>query len=185
MSIVNRIRLELETFFDIFYTFNTLYNEGGRRLKNETVNDALKSAFEAYYQSIERYCKVRLDDARSATSDCVQETFLVYYNCLKKGEKISHPQAFLFKTAGIIVSKTKREYYKKLERTKPLDEAESIPVNLNDFIVDETDYDEIKERLLADLNDNEQELYDLRYNRQKPIKEIAQLLAVSPPVIAN
>ena len=148
-------------------------------------NEALEQAFAEYAATLERFCYVRLGEAKDNAADCVQEAFLLYYKRLLKGERFENPRAFLYKTAHLMVLKAKEKYYKNASRTKPLEEAQALSVELNAFPSDGIDYDRLKCLLLSRLNEEEQQLYQMKYAENRSLKEIATVLNSNPAAVAN
>ena len=58
----------------------------------------LQECYDQYRIRLFNYCLSRLD-SREAADDCVQETFIVFYNKLLDGEEFENPRAFLYRTA--------------------------------------------------------------------------------------
>ena len=146
---------------------------------------ALENAFRQYGQSIEKFCRVSLGEAGDSAADCTQEAFYVYYKKLLAGESFDNPRAFLYKTAGILALKAKEKYYKEAKRTAPLDSAQSLSVDMDSLISDDTDYDSIKDRLISQLRYEEQQLYEMKFAQKMPLGEIAEELGINPAAAAN
>ena len=151
-------------------------------------DEQLEEAFTLYSKSLERFCYTRLGEASEYSSDCVQDTYCLFYSKLLDGEKFQNPRAFLYKTANNMVLKTKEKYFKNAKRTKNLDEAESIAINVEDEYeqkLDEfIDIEKAKQILIAKLNDSEIELYQMKYVEQKSLKEISSILGIPPTTVA-
>ena len=150
---------------------------------------ALNEAFENYSKAIEKFCIVRLGEERDYANDCVQETYCVFYRKLLDGTEFENPRAFLYKTANNMVLKAKDDYYKNAARTKSLDEADNIPVYIEEKVEDmlendEVDIDEAKRILLSMLSVYELELYEMKYVRRLSLKEIAKTLDIAPTAVA-
>ena len=158
---------------------------GGEDLDKEFADKQLENAYRQYGQAIEKFCRVSLGEAYDSAADCVQEAFYVYYQRLLNGESFSNPRAFIYKTANILVLKEKEKYYKNARRTKPLDDAVNLSVEMESLISDYTDYDKIKEQLIAALSDSEQELYEMKFVKRLAMKEIAEVLSIKPAAAAN
>ena len=71
-------------------------------LNDKTVSEC----YEKYFQSIYKYCRVRLGEFSQYAEDCVQDAFLVFYNKLRDGETVEQPRAFLYRTADNFVKRT-------------------------------------------------------------------------------
>ena len=145
----------------------------------------VQQAYEQYYNDIIKYCSVRLKENTSALEDCVQEVFLVYYNKLLSGEEIVKTRAFLYRTADIICKSSDREFTNKAKRTVELESAEDIAAKELDEKAALLDYDKLKLILLNELNENEKELYNLKYEQNKALNEIAEILNIPPNTAAK
>lgn len=152
---------------------------------NISTDEQFEIAFDTYAKAIEKYCRVRLGEAAESTDDCVQEAFLVYYKRLLNGEEFENPRAFLYKTANNMVLKAREEYFKNAKRHEELSKAENIAIENEDVVIENIDFDEVKQILLSQLSDGEQQLYDLKYSKQKTLKEIGELLDIPPAAVAN
>lgn len=150
-----------------------------------TADERLTEAFAEYGRVIEKYCRVRLGEAADSTDDCVQEAFCVYYKRLLAGEEIEKPRAFLYRTADNMVKRAREEYIKACMRTSKLEDAEDIGEYMPQENSADIDYDKIKNTLLAELSEGEQELYQLKYVNHLSMREIGERLKISPYAAAN
>ncbi len=148
-----------------------------------SVEQFINDCYEKYYQSIFKYCRVRLGEFNEHTEDCVQDAFIILQQKLNDGEIIEQPRAFLYRTADNFVKRTVGHYSKERKRTVELTEAENAPAP--PIISDDFDYDEFARILIATLSEQEQELYILKYVQQKSLKEIAEILNVQPTAVAK
>ena len=94
--------------------------------KKEHDNTIVSECYDKYYQSIFRFCRVRLGELSESAEDCTQETFLVFQNKLSK-EEILQPRAYLYKIADNVVKDTIKKAAKHRKRNVPLEAAESTP----------------------------------------------------------
>lgn len=145
----------------------------------------LEESFEQYSKAIEKFCYVRLGEASDYASDCLQETYCLFYRKLLDGTEFENPRAFLYKT----VLKAKENYYKNAKRTKSLDEAENIPTYIEESIEDkiennDVDIDFAKSLLLSSLDDDELILYQMKYVERLSLKEISDKIHISPSAVA-
>lgn len=152
-------------------------------------DEQLELAFEEYSKALEKFCYTRLGEANEFASDCVQDTYCLFYRKLLDGESFENPRAFLYKTANIMVLKAKDKYFKEAKRTKALDEAENVAVYVEEEFEqkedDLVDIEKAKSVLIAKLNDNEKELYQLKYVQSKSLKEIGEILDIPPNTVAK
>lgn len=139
--------------------------------------------YKSYYQSIYRYCRVRLGEYGDHAEDCVQDAFLVLHDKLKSGETVEQPRAFLYRTADNFVKRTVDYYQKQLKRTVPLEEAETA--QSPPIIPDSFDYEKCARLLIKSLTQDEQQLYRLKYIEKKSLKDIAAMLNISPVAAAK
>ncbi|MBP3938561.1 MAG: sigma-70 family RNA polymerase sigma factor [Clostridia bacterium] len=148
-----------------------------------SVEQFINDCYEKYYQSILKYCRVRLGEFSEHAEDCVQDAFVILQRKLSEGEAIEQPRAFLYRTADNFVKRTVEHYSKERKRTVELTEAENAPAP--PIISDDFDYDEFARILIATLSEQEQELYILKYVQQKSLKEIAEILNIQPTAVAK
>ena len=143
-----------------------------RLLTDNTVGDY----YEKYYQSIYKYCRVRLGEFSQHAEDCVQDAFLVLHNKLTDGETVEQPRAFLYRTADNFVKRTIESCRKRQSRTVDIDEAaEKIAAPP----------DECARLLIEMLTVEERVLYELKFIKRKSLKEISEILNITPTATAK
>ena len=142
----------------------------------------LQECYDQYRIRLFNYCLSRLDGSREAADDCVQETFIVFYNKLLDGEEFENPRAFLYRTADNFVKRQKQKDAVELKRSIPLDEAADVGVT-DEYLsrLDLIDYEEIARNLLNLLTDEEKQIYDLRYIQKQGVEDISEQLGISRP----
>lgn len=149
----------------------------------------LELAFSQYSKAIEKFCFVRLGEANEYASDCVQDTYCLFYRKLLDGERFENPRAFLYKTASNMVLKAKDKYYQNAKRTKSLDEAENIATYIEESIENKEDefidIEKAKDILISQLNKSEQELYRMKYVDNLSLNEIGTILGIPPNTVAK
>ena len=128
-------------------------------------------AYEESYTSIYKFCLSKLKNTHLA-EDCVQETFLVFYNKLLTGEEISYSKAFLLKTANNFILKKFSEV-KKSYNTISIDEVINIPTQ-NEDIDDRLTFEQYSKQISAALSDKDAELFSMRYIEELKIDMIAE-----------
>ena len=142
----------------------------------------LQECYDQYRIRLFNYCLSRLDGSREAADDCVQETFVVFYNKLLDGEEFENPRAFLYRPADNFIKRQKQKDAAELKRNIPLDDAADIGV-ADEYLsrLDLIDYEEIAQRLLLLLTYEEKEIYSLRYVMKNGVEEIAEKLGITRP----
>ena len=151
--------------------------------KKEYDNTVVSECYDKYYQSIFRFCRVRLGELSEYAEDCTQETFLIFQNKLKNGENILQPRAYLYKVADNVVKDTIKKAAKHRSRSAPLEAAENTPSA--PIIPDKFDYDKCAAMLIALLEPGEQDLYRMKYKDELPINEIADRLNITSAAAAK
>ncbi len=145
----------------------------------------LSKCYDDCYQSLLKYCRVRLGKFDSHAHDCVQEAFIVLYNKLKSGETIDNPRAFLYRTADIFIKRTVKECSRQQSRNIPLEEIYAVTVSSVPIISDDFDYDKCAELLISKLSEDEKQIYRMKYSEKMSIGEIAVYLNISPAAAAK
>ncbi len=142
----------------------------------------LQQCYSDYRIKLFNYCLSRLDGSREAADDCVQETFIVFYNKLLDGEEFENPRAFLYRTADNFVKRQKQKDAVELKRSIPLDDAADVGVT-DEYLsrLDLIDYEECAKNLLKLLTDEEKQIYDLRYIQKQGVEDISERLGISRP----
>ena len=143
----------------------------------------LKNAYNSYYSSIYKFCLSKLKNDITYVDDCVQETFLVLYNKLLKGEEVNYTLAFLYKTADNLIKKRYAQL-KKQEKEVSIDEVKNITVYSVD-IDDRLTFEEYSKMISDALNDTDREIFSLRYIEELPINEIAEMLDMSVSAVTT
>lgn len=151
--------------------------------EKKRANALLQECYNEYRIKLFNYCLSRLDEAREAADDCVQETFIVFYNRLLDGEHFENPRAFLYRTADNFVKRQKQKAASELRREVPLESAADIGVTDEEYTarLDLIDYEECAKALISLLTDEEKKIYDLRYVQKIGVEDIAKKLAISRP----
>ncbi len=151
-------------------------------IEKKRADALLQECYDQYRIKLFNYCLSRLDGSREAADDCVQETFIVFYNKLLDGEEFENPRAFLYRTADNFVKRQKQKDAVESKRSIPLEDAENIDVT-DEYLsrLDLIDYDECAKILLNLLTDEEKQIYDLRYIQKIGVEEISDKLGISRP----
>ncbi len=150
--------------------------------KKKRANAFLQECYEEYRIKLFNYCLSRLEGSREAADDCVQETFIVFYTIPHDGEEFESPRAFLYRTADNFVKRKKQKDAAELKYQVPLEMAADIGV-IDEYLsrLELIDYEECAKILLNLLNDEEKQIYDLRYIQYIGVEEIAEKLGISRP----
>lgn len=150
--------------------------------EKKRANALLQECYDQYRIKLFNYCLSRLDGSREAADDCVQETFIVFYNKLLEGEEFENPRAFLYRTADNFVRRQKQNDAVESKRSIPLEDAAEVGVT-DEYLsrLDLIDYEEIAKILLNLLTDEEKQIYDLRYMQKIGVEEISERLGISRP----
>lgn len=151
--------------------------------EKKRANALLQECYNEYRIKLFNYCLSRLDGAREAADDCVQETFIVFYKRLLEGEHFENPRAFLYRTADNFVKRQKQKAASELRHQAPLEAAADIGVTDEEYSarLDLIDYEECAKILISLLTDEEKQMYDLRYVKKIGVEDIAKTLAISRP----
>ena len=151
--------------------------------EKKRANALLQECYNEYRIKLFNYCLSRLDGSREAADDCVQETFIVFYNKLLDGEEFENPRAFLYRTADNFVKRQKQKNAVDSKRSIPLEDAENIGVTDDDYFekLGLIDYEECAKILLNLLTDEEKQIYDLRYIQKQGVEDISEQLGISRP----
>ena len=150
--------------------------------EKKRANALLQECYNQYRIRLFNYCLSRLNGSREAADDCVQETFIVFYNKLLDGEEFENPRAFLYRTADNFVKRQKQKDAVESKRSISLDDAAEVGVT-DEYLsrLDLIDYEEIAKILLNLLTDEEKQIYDLPYIQKIGVEEISDKLRISRP----
>lgn len=137
--------------------------------KNASVT-IFEQCYKEYYQSLINFAHARLRESSDFCEDCVQEAFLVLYNCLQAGEEFEYPRAFLYKTLDNIIKKQKTKIMTDEMNTVSLDDPKnSMEIAVHDAI----DYEKYIKILEDSLDEDEKFIYTEKYVNEKKIEQIA------------
>lgn len=142
----------------------------------------LQQLYDEYRLKLVDFCLARLSGDRETADDCVQEAFLVLNSKLLSGEEIENPRAFLYRTAENFVKRRQKQISKENRRIVPLEKADTT-VSTEELYAD-IDYDALAEKLIAALDDDEKNLYTLRYIQNTRVDELANKLDISRPAVS-
>ena len=150
--------------------------------EKKRANALLQECYNEYRIRLFNYCLSRLDGSREAADDCVQETFIVFYNKLLDGEEFENSRAFLYRTADNFVKRQKQKDAVEMKRSIPLEDAAEVGVT-DEYLsrLDLIDYEECAKILLNLLTDEEKQIYNLRYIQRIGVDDLADKLGISRP----
>lgn len=151
--------------------------------KKKYINAQLQECYDKYRLKLFNYCLSRLNGSRESADDCVQETFIVFYNKLLDGNEFEDPKTFLYRTANNFVKRQKQKDARELKRQVPLENAENISVTDEEYDerIDLIDYEIFAKMLIDILSDEEKELYNLRYVQKISVEKISEKTGISRP----
>lgn len=147
------------------------------------INTLMNECYDKYRTRLFNYCLSRLNGSRELADDCVQETFIVFYDKLISGNRFDDPKTFLYRTANNFVNRQKQRIAKELKHQVPLESAEEIGVTDEEFNakLDLIDYEKLAQILIDCLSEEEKELYILRYVKRISVEEISVKAGISRP----
>ncbi len=157
-------------------------------ISKETADQMMTQAYEEYNELILGFCRTRLRECRDMAEDCMQKTFMFYYNQLLEGEYIIKVKAYLYRVADNICKAEYTDYVRRDMRTANLEVAEEIPDPRQAIELEESiyyDYDELARMLIKQLSEDEQQLYRMKYQERKSLEEIGELLELKPNTVAK
>lgn len=125
---------------------------------------------EQYYNSIFRYCCVKLSDEHAA-KDCTQEVFMILFEKLDKLKLSENIRAWLYRTADNVM----KNYRKKHKETVPYDDVTEVS---EDVYSVETPFEDI-------ISEEEYELLKAYYIDGEDIEIISQRLGISKTATAQ
>lgn len=128
----------------------------------------------------------------SAADDCIGNLFLTLCICCKKVMEHENPQAWLFLTLKYICLKHIRGVGSESKRRASLDEADASAATVSDSLEDSVvndivfcqwENENLRERLIAELNPNERKILAMRFKDGLSNKEIAAILGKSEDAV--
>ena len=151
--------------------------------KNKYINAQVQECYDKYRLKLFNYCLSRLEGSREAADDCVQETFIVFYNKLLEGNQFDDPRTFLYRTANNFVNRQKQKDARQMRKHVSLESIENLSVTDEEYDerLDLIDYELFAKMLIGVLSDEEKELYNLRYIQKISVEEMSGRLGISRP----
>lgn len=151
--------------------------------KKKYINTQLQECYDKYRLKLFNYCLSRLKGSHEAADDCVQETFIVYYNKLLEGNRFDDPGTFLYRTANNFVNRQKQKDARQMRRQVSLESIENICISDEEYNerLDLIDYNMFAKMLIDVLSAEEKEIYNLRYIQKISVEEISEMLGISRP----
>lgn len=151
--------------------------------KKKYINTQLQECYDKYRLKLFNYCLSRLNGSRESADDCVQETFIVFYNKLLDGNQFEDPKTFLYRTANNFVKRQRYKDAKQMRRQVSLESVENICISDEEYNerLELIDYDMFAKTLIDVLSVEEKEIYNLRYIQKISVEEISEMLGISRP----
>lgn len=151
--------------------------------RKQTTENKFLQAYESYHDAIFRHCFFRIFD-RELAKDLTQETFIKFWDYLRKDNEVKSVQAFLYKIATNIIIDYKRK--KRDQSLEAMQEGGFQPSDHSDGA--ETTYARMTVESLMQVLDTLEEIYRepflLRFIEGLKPKEIAELLKEDVNVIS-
>lgn len=152
-----------------------------KKESQEAIDSVFKSSYDSFYDNIYKFCYVLLGSKNEAL-DCVQETFIRYYERLQTGISIKNHKAYIYKIAKCVCAK--RQHQIELLKRKYSDLSHIIyTLNIEEQIELEQyadRIDDIAAEIINSLEPDEKQLYDQHFINGIPVKEIAKSQKVTP-----
>ena len=158
-------------------------------MSTETADMLMAQAYREYSNSLLAFCKNRLREHKELAEDCMNKTFMVYYNQLLAGEIITKVKAYLYKIAE---DTCKTEYTNCIQREfrsvgvgtveKDLAPSKYKPkLKESDYY----DYDALAKLLVQQLDEEEQHMYTMKYEQKLTYDEMCEQLDMKPSLLAR
>lgn len=148
-----------------------------------TIEKEFLQAYETYHNAIFRHCFFRIFD-RELAKDLTQETFIKFWDYLRKDNEVKSVQAFLYKIATNIIIDYKRK--KREQSLEAMEEGGFQPSDHRDEI--EIAHARLTVETLMQVLDTLEEIYRepflLRFIEGLKPKEIAEVLGEDVNVIS-
>lgn len=152
--------------------------------ENLIVEKSFNDLYDLYKESIFSFCMAKLNCNVEGAEDCTQETFIVLFRKLKEGQKFENPRAFLYRTALNFIrrylDKNKKMMQNEISTEENLDIADT-----ENYVESEYFYKQLKKKLEEILNDEEKELFELRFYYDMKIEDIANQLGIKTTACAT
>lgn len=134
--------------------------------------------YEKYKESIFNFCMSRLNCSIELSEDCTQETFIIFFNRLKKGEEFGNPRAFLYRTANNFIMQARDKMKKTITGDVPLDEVSPYIPDDRESVDENINYQDLTKMLGEILSEEEQELFRYRFVEDMRIDEISKAMGI-------
>lgn len=148
--------------------------------------------YEEYREKLILHCKLHFEDlSRDEISDCVQNTYLAFYENLEKGIKIQNPYAWLSKVSINICLK----YFKDKSKFTQVDFVDNESKDAffenhltycpdyTDEIISDNEIEEKAVKIISKLNEQDRKLFYERYINKKTFVQIAEEYESNPSTI--
>lgn len=146
--------------------------------------DICTELWDTHKDRIHQICSIKLQSCPNEVEDVVSEVFLALCKKVSESEAPEKPKEWLYGTLNNLLNKTYRGVYAARENETPLPENEfELPYMYDEIDSKETEMYVEQLRKACDLNDDEQKLLDLFYNKRFRNKEIAAMQASTESAI--
>jgi RNA polymerase sigma factor (sigma-70 family) len=141
------------------------------------VYSLFEEIYARYHNTVYKYVLVSLGFDAGLADDCMQDIYVLLLEKKDRVEKHPNPGGFFIVTARNYIMKYRTALQERTGRQVAYDDR-VIPAR-EDLPDDDTDYDLIKDGLLAKLTYNERKLYGLFYERGLSAAEAAKYLGIT------
>lgn len=128
-----------------------------------------------------KICSVKMKNCEDEIDDVISESYLALCEHTKKHGLPSNPTAWLYSVLYRRINNKFREIYKQTKNTAELDEAQTLPfeIDFDEEMLKSIPIDKLKNKLLSQLTKQELELYELIYIEKESYSKIAKHYSTS------
>ncbi len=128
---------------------------------------------ERYYKEIFNHCYVQLNFQKQDGEECAQRVFLLLFEQWNKIGSLENIRAWLYKTAGYVVSNYRRKEKRVFSNLDDLEETKDLAQS--------REFDAIETLLI--LSDNEKNFVRLYYESGLTVRELSKKMNLSEAAI--
>jgi RNA polymerase sigma-70 factor (ECF subfamily) len=158
-----------------------LDNHSGKK----ALSDRFTQIYNQYKSSIYKFCLVKLNGDSELAEDCMQNTFMTFYQKLKNDEEITNPRAYLYKIANNFVLKSIEKTARHNKKTVPIDDCKEKVIDERDNVDSNLDYQLLIERLKNILSEEEILLLNYKYIYDLTVEQTASQLGITKQAVAK